>query len=141
MKSLSIFTLLVFLFGVSFTESPQKVETDGINFQNISFNTALQKAKKENKLLFVNVYAVWCGPCKLLKEKTFTSKKVAEQVNGHFISIDLDAEKGEGIDFSKRYEVTAHPLVLIIDSNGNVKKRILGYKTDVQLLNELKDFL
>lgn len=141
MKSLSIFTLLVFLFGVSFTEAPQKPESDGIIFENISFQNALQKAKKENKLLFVNVYAVWCGPCKLLKQNTFKSKKVADAVNGHFISLDIDAEKGEGIGFAQKYEVTAHPLILIIDGNGKVKKRILGYKKDTQLLSELKEFL
>ena len=97
--------------------------------------------KKENKLLFVNVYADWCGACKLLKENTFQSKEVAAAVNSNFISIDINAEKGEGIDLSKRYEVTAHPLILIIDGDGKVKKRILGYKTDVQLINELKEFL
>lgn len=141
MKSLSIFTLLVFLFGVSFTQAPQKTEADGIVFENISFQKALQKAKKENKLLFVNVYAVWCGPCKLLKQNTFKSKKVADAVNSHFISLDIDAEKGEGIDFAQKYEVTAHPLILIIDGNGKVKKRILGYKKDAQLLSELNEFL
>lgn len=141
MKSLSIFTLLVFLFGVSFTGVPETTDSNGINFQNINFNTALQKSKKENKLLFVNVYAVWCGPCKILKERTFTSKKVADAVNANFISLDIDAEKGEGPEFSQKYEVTAHPLVLIIDGNGKVKKRILGYRTDAQLLSELKEFL
>lgn len=132
---------MVFLFGVSFTQAPQKTEADGIVFENISFKKALQKAKKENKLLFVNVYAVWCGPCKLLKQNTFKSKKVADAVNSHFISLDIDAEKGEGIDFAQKYEVTAHPLILIIDGNGKVKKRILGYKKDAQLLSELNEFL
>lgn len=41
MKSLNIFTLLVFLFCVSFTQAPQKTETDGINFENISFQNAI----------------------------------------------------------------------------------------------------
>jgi len=141
MKSLNIFTLLVFLFGVSFTQAPQKTEADGIIFENISFQNALQKAKKDNKLLFVNVYADWCGACKLLKENTFKSKDVADAVNSHFISLDINAEKGEGIDISQKYEVTAHPLILIIDGNGKVKKRILGYKKDAQLLSELNEFL
>ncbi len=141
MKSLSILTMLVFFFLKSFMNAPEKIEADGIKFQNISFQNALQKAKKENKLLFVNVYAVWCGPCKLLKQNTFTSKKVADAVNSNFISLDIDAEKGEGINFAKKYQVTAHPLVLIIDGNGKVKKRILGYKKDVQFLAEIKEFL
>lgn len=141
MRVVNIFSLMIFLLSVSFTSAPKEPTGDGIHFQNITFNDALQKAKKENKLVFVNIYAVWCGPCKMLKENTFTSKKVADAVNSHFISIDLDAEKGEGVSFSKKYEVTAHPLILIIDENGKVKKRILGYKNDSQLLNELKEFI
>lgn len=141
MKSLSIFTLFVFLLSTSFTGAPKSVNTDGINFLDISSNAAIQKAQKENKLVFVNVYAVWCGACMLLKEKTFTSKNVSDAVNSHFISIDINTEKGEGAEFTKKYEVTAHPLILILDGNGKVKKRILGYKTDTQLLNELKEFL
>ncbi|MCB0512227.1 MAG: thioredoxin family protein, partial [Bacteroidetes bacterium] len=81
------------------------------------------------------------GPCKLLKKNTFTSEKVGTAVNKSFVSIDVDAEKGEGISLSKKYEVKAHPLILIINPEGKVVKRILGYRTDAQLLSELKGLL
>ncbi|MCZ2357509.1 MAG: thioredoxin family protein [Bacteroidia bacterium] len=142
MKTLSIITLITFLFGASFNKTIQKKDVNSeIIFENISFKNALQKAKQENKLLFVNVYAVWCAPCKELKNKTFKSSKVADAVNARFINLDINAEEGEGIDFSKKYKVTAHPLVLIIDATGKEKKRILGYRNDTQLLSELNEFL
>lgn len=143
MKTLSIFSLVMALFFFSFTETGEPITeatTTGIQFQNINFQSALNKAKKENKFIFMNVYATWCGPCMLLKKTTFQSDRVAAVVNKSFINIDIDAEKGEGIQLSKRYNVRAHPLVLIIDSNGNVVKSILGYKKDNQLLAELQGF-
>lgn len=123
-----------FLFSTS-------LSAKGINFENITFKKALEKAKTENKLVFVNVYAVWCGPCKLLKKTTFQSDKVATAINNSFINLDIDAEKGEGVDFSKTYNVKAHPLILIIRPDGKVEKRILGYMKDNQLLSELKGLL
>jgi len=113
----------------------------GVQFQKITFAQALQKSKTENKLIFMNVYAVWCGPCKLLKDRTFQSDKVANLLNSNFINIDVDAEKGEGIELAQRYNVEAHPLMLLINSEGKVVKSILGYRKDNQLVDEVKDFV
>ncbi|MCO6494448.1 MAG: DUF255 domain-containing protein [Bacteroidetes bacterium] len=148
-------SLAVALVGLAFIAKPynkiaqsnqstivnQSQETKGVQFQNITFNQALKKAKEEKKLIFMNVYAVWCGPCKMLKNTTFQSEKVANILNENFINLDIDAEKGEGIELSQRYNVEAHPLMLLIDENGKVVKSILGYRKDAQLINEIKDFV
>ena len=39
------------------------------NFQDISFSEALKKAKEENKMVFVDCYTSWCGPCKYMADK------------------------------------------------------------------------
>jgi len=112
-----------------------------IQFEKITFNQALAKAKRENKMVFMNVYATWCGPCMLLKKTTFKTDKIADSFNNSFINIDIDAEKGEGIELSKRYEVVAHPLMLVINPSGKVEKRILGYIKEDGLLKEVKSYL
>ncbi len=112
-----------------------------IQFEKITFNQALAKAKRENKMVFMNVYATWCGPCMLLKKTTFKTDKIADSFNNSFINIDIDAEKGEGIELSKRYEVVAHPLMLVINPSGKVEKRILGYIKEEGLLKEVKSYL
>lgn len=48
----------------------------GIQFFEGSYAVALAKAKAENKLLFVDIYASWCGPCKRLKATTFRDPEV-----------------------------------------------------------------
>lgn len=89
----------------------------------------------------MNVFATWCGPCMLLKKTTFKTDKIADSFNNSFINIDINAEKGEGIELSKRYEVVAHPLMLVINPSGKVEKRILGYIKDDELLKEVKSYL
>ncbi|WP_455261180.1 thioredoxin family protein, partial [Prevotella jejuni] len=68
---------------------------NGIKFFKGTFNEALVKAKQENKILFVDFYAVWCVPCKKMAKTVFTQEEVGKYFNEHFISLQLDAEKGE----------------------------------------------
>lgn len=139
MKNLSLLVIAAFVL-TSFVSNPDKTIKE-IQFQNITFNQALAKAKKENKMIFMNVYAVWCGPCMMLKKTTFKTQTVADNFNKSFINIDINAEKGEGIELSKKYQVQAHPLMLIINPSGKVEKRILGYVKEDQLIKEVKNFL
>ena len=68
MKSLiSIITLLM-LNLIAFGQ--------GVNFEHITFDEALAKAKAENKLVFMDCYTSWCGPCKYMK--LFFHKKKPE---------------------------------------------------------------
>ena len=139
MKKILIVSFSFFLLS-SFLPLPNS-NTDGIKFQDITFDEALAQARKENKPIFMNVYATWCPPCNKIKQTTFKSEKVGDALNKNFINISIDAEKGEGIALARRYEVTAHPLMLVIDANGNVQKRILGYVNEGQLLKEVGGYL
>lgn len=106
----------------------------GIQFQRGNWNEALQLAKKENKLIFLDVYATWCGPCKKMKKYTFTDKEVGQYYNEHFINVSLDGEKGDGPIISDRYGVTGYPALLFVDGNGKLVTQRNGYHTSKELL-------
>lgn len=106
----------------------------GIKFEEGNFASILAKAKKENKLVFVDAYASWCGPCKLMVKNIFPLKNVGDYYNSHFINAKIDMEKGEGIELAKKYNVKAFPTYLFIDGNGEAVHRTLGYV-------EEKDFI
>lgn len=129
-----------FLLLSSFLSIPESTN-NGIHFQDITFTEALAQAKKQNKPIFMNVYATWCPPCNKIKQTTFMSDKVGDALNKNFVNISIDAEKGEGIALAKRYEVKAHPLMLVINADGNVEKRILGFVKEDQLLKEVSGYL
>lgn len=95
-------------------------------FDNNTFNKVLERAKKENKQVFVDCYAVWCGPCKMLEKDIFPDKKVGEFLNEKFINFKSDMEKGEGIILRKKYNITFYPTLLILNSDGSEYSRCVG---------------
>lgn len=99
-----------------------------INFEHGSWSSVLEKAKSENKLIFIDAYTTWCGPCKLLSKTTFTNDTVAKFYNQQFINFKIDAEKGEGVEFAKKYEVNCYPNLLFINQKGELVHRGAGYK-------------
>jgi thiol:disulfide interchange protein len=141
MKYLSIITIVVALIGSSFVWAPDNNEEAGIQFENLSFEEAIQKAKKENKLIFLDAYAVWCGPCKMMDRTTFKDEEVGKVFNKNFINLKIDMEKGEGPAIARKYQVRAYPTMMLINGDGKVEKRILGAVADTRLLDEVKDFV
>lgn len=98
----------------------------GIQFEHGSWSEVLKKAKTENKLIFVDAYATWCGPCKTMSREVFTDDEVGAYFSENFVNYKYDMEKGEGIAFSEKYEVTAYPTLLLIDGDGEVVSRKVG---------------
>lgn len=108
--------------------------SQGIQFIEDNWNKALEQAKKENKLIFLDAYASWCGPCKLLKKKTFPDKEAGDFFNKNFINVAVDMEKGEGPSLGAKYRVTAYPTLIITDADGNIVTYTQGYINAKQLI-------
>lgn len=98
----------------------------GVNFNEGSMKDLLAKAGSESKYLFLDVYATWCGPCKYMATEVFTQKAAGDYFNATFVNAKIDAEKGEGIEVAKKYDVKAYPTFLILDSSGKEVGRIVG---------------
>jgi thioredoxin-related protein len=111
----------------------------GIKFEESNFTAVLAKAKKENKLVFIDAYTTWCGPCKLMAKNIFPQKTVGDYYNSHFINAKIDMEKGEGIEIAKKYNVKAFPTYLFVDGNGELVHRTLGYVEENDFIQFAKD--
>jgi len=130
MKKLAIFSSL-FIGALALAQ--------GIKFEDSNFATILAKAKKEKKIVFVDAFTTWCGPCKLMAKNIFPLQSVGDYYNAHFINAKIDMEKGEGIDIAKKYGVRAFPTYLFIDGNGEEVHRTLGYVEEKDFLQFAKD--
>lgn len=106
----------------------------GIQFTEASWKEILKKAKAEKKVIFLDAYASWCGPCKLLQKNVFTKKAVGDFYNEKFINVKMDMEKGEGPALSQVYPLEAYPTLLFIDGNGKILKKVLGLQTPENLI-------
>lgn len=121
MKKLIIIPILL-LFINSYTSYAA-----GINFiTNKSWSEILGKAKKENKLIFLDAYTTWCGPCKYLQTNVFTDQNVGSFYNRNFINVKMDMEEGEGVQLSEDFEVGSYPTLLFINGDGEVVHKKIG---------------
>lgn len=116
------------------TKPAMKGDDNGIQFTDAAWKDILKKAKAEKKIIFLDAYASWCGPCKTLQKKVFTQKAVGDLYNARFINVKMDMEKGEGPALSQLYPLEAYPTMLYIDSDGRVLKKIIGLHTPEDLI-------
>lgn len=97
-----------------------------IDFEHSDFAAVLAKAKKENKLIYIDCYTTWCGPCKWMANNVFTNDTVADFYNKNFVNAKIDMEKGEGIEIAKRYGIQAYPTNLYVNGDGVQVYRMCG---------------
>ena len=108
----------------------------GIKFFMGSWKDVLAEAKRQNKPVFVDIFTTWCGPCKMMAKEAFPNAKVGEKFNANFISYQIDAEKGEGIEVARKYAVDSYPTSLYVSANGELIYRAIGYGGIKGMLDE-----
>lgn len=136
MKTRSLWLSLCLAVTVVHSASGRIDEPTGIKFFTGSWKDVLAEAKRQNKPVFVDIYTTWCGPCKLMAKQAFPDAKVGEKFNASFVSYQIDAEKGEGIELAKKYAVTAYPTSLYVSANGELIHRAIGYGGIKGMLDE-----
>lgn len=102
--------------------------SQGIEFRSGSWEEIKEIAQKENKLIFLDAYTSWCGPCKWMEKNTFLDAQVGDFYNKNVIAFKQDMEKGEGPMLSKKFGVTQYPTYMFIDSKENVVHKGQGAK-------------
>jgi thiol-disulfide isomerase/thioredoxin len=140
MKKLFGFLLVAGMVSTAFV-SKSKLETssvvlkDGIEFQKSSYDEAIKAAKKSGKLIFIDAYTEWCGPCKKMAATSFMDPEVASLFNSKFINLKVEMEKSaDGPMIAQKYSVRAYPSLLFINAEGKVVKYAVGYQTSEQLI-------
>lgn len=113
----TILVMVAAVFAVSVTAQT--------NFRHLTLKEALATAKQEKKLVFVDFYTDWCGPCKKMANEVFPQKKLGDFMNSKFVCIKLNAEK-EGLDDAKHYGVNAYPTFYVLDTEGKLMVEVKG---------------
>ncbi|AYM99834.1 thioredoxin family protein [Chryseobacterium aahli] len=100
---------------------------DEIQFQDLPFKDLVAKAKEENKLVFIDAYAAWCGPCKMMEKNVFNKKSVGDFYNKNFVNARIDMEKGEGREVAQKFGVRSYPTYLFLNGDGELVSQNYGY--------------
>ncbi len=115
--------LMILLILASLRLSAQ----EGIEFRHGTWAQTRELAAKENKLIFVDFYTQWCGPCYNMAKTVFTLYSVGTFYNTNFINMKIDAENGEGVELAKKYGIRSYPTYCFIDpKTGEIVHRAGG---------------
>lgn len=135
--------VLTIIFLISFYSSgmsngdgheQSSANEEGITFYSGSWNDALKLAEREGKMIFLDVYASWCGPCKVLKAKTFPDPEAGKFFNKNFINVTLDGEKGDGLKVARKLRVNAYPSLYILNARGEPIVHYAGFLKPEELI-------
>ena len=88
-----------------------------INFEtDAAWRDVVETAREQDKIIFVDCYTDWCGPCRHVAQTVFTVAEVAGFFNANFVNAKFEMEKSaDGQMLMKTYDVNAYPTFLFID--------------------------
>ncbi len=89
-----------------------------------SLEAAKRTAAREQKLLFVDFSAAWCGPCQQMLRTTYRDERVTARMKS-FVPVLIDVDKQPAL--AQKYDVSAIPAAVFLDAEGNVVQRAVGY--------------
>ena len=114
----SVFSFLAFV----------SLHSQGIEFFHGTYQEAIELAQEQEKIIFVDAYTTWCGPCKRMAATVFTQKEAGDFFNSNFINLKIDMEKTNGREFGSKYPVSAYPTLFFLDPKGKMLKKSVGGK-------------
>lgn len=108
-------------------------------FRRLDCEAALRAAQAEQKVVMIDFFTTWCGPCKKLDQVTWKDAGVQAWLAEKTVALKIDAEKESGL--AKKYAVRAYPSLVFLASDGKELGRIVGYRDPKQFLKEAPDAL
>lgn len=136
MKNIPAITLFVALFMQATGLAAQ--DNEGIRFRDDFFEELLTQARTEKKMVFIDCYTTWCGPCKRMDQEVFPLKTVGDFFNEKFVSAKVDMERGEGISLRKQFDVSNFPTYLFFNADGELLFRLAGARPAESFIEEVE---
>lgn len=117
MKNLISFTLIILLFGCSI---------DKVSYFDSDFQRVFQLAAKHDRMVFMDFYTVWCGPCQYFEKNIKHDRIFKSYMTDKFYTVQIDAELEQNKEIVSRYNPTGYPTFVIANSKGEEIDRFGG---------------
>ena len=125
---------LLFSMSLFFCVISSAYGQEGVIFEELEWVDAVEKARAENKLIFLLAYVDWSQPCEMLDRFALRDTQVGALYNEQFINIRLDMEAFPGVELVEHYEIYGFPSMLFIDGNGKIIHRGCGVLNDEEMV-------
>lgn len=104
-----------------------------------NYDTALEKAKKDKKLVMIDIYTDWCGWCKKLDKDVYSDKDVQAKLAKDFIAVKLNPEKSSKNEkISRGFGTRGFPHIVFTDADGKQLSDVGGYQPAETFLKTLE---
>lgn len=113
----------------------------GINWtKGLSWQAIQEKARRENKYIFLDCFATWCGPCKEMDKHVFSNDTVGNYMNDKFIAVKIQMDKtkndaepvkkwyADATAMMKQYRIQAFPTYIFLSPDGRTVHKVQGYQ-------------
>jgi len=129
----NILLLLLYLIPLTINAQVEFIEVETL----VQMQAAQKKASDGMLMLFVDVYATWCGPCKMMDSEVYTDPAVAEYMNTHYLSVRLDGESDFGRIYASEQGLEGYPSMFIFSDDGERVSKIVGFTPAADLKSSL----
>ncbi len=129
MNTLFYFKLLVLSLVSIFSILPLHAESS-LSIIDQDYKSAVQQAIDEDKLLFIDFYTSWCGPCKKLDKLIFQNDSIQSILGKHFVLLKYNAEIDSVFHLSKKHHIRSYPTAIVLNQKERIVNRKYGFKGD-----------
>ncbi len=137
MSVIARFLLCTCLLGICLSATVEA--SKGLNWMT-DWEQAVQVAKKQDKLIVLDLYTNWCTWCRVMDVETFGDRSVIEALGPEYVWLRLNAETEEdGRQAQRRFRVTAYPATLVIEPEDGLFEKTSGFLTAEQLPQVLEE--
>ncbi len=127
-------------------ENPKNEPDKKIDWQ--AYDVGLKKALDEDKHVFIDFTAKWCGYCRKMEREVFTDPRIIDLLNNDFIPVRVDGESRKELDIDgykvternlavREFGVRGYPTFWFLKSDGSKIGPIGGYRPTEFMLEAL----
>jgi len=112
-----------------------------VHFEKGSPSELRRMAREQGKLIFMDVYASWCTPCRTMDRYVFAEREVGDYMNERFVCVKVDADSKEGKEIAGEYKVSKVPTYLVLTPDMRLVGRSSGARSKYEFIDDMKAIL